>query len=458
MWFMPSYGRPERLRDLLDAPGGWPSQVNVLVNKDDPARGEYEKYLRFPDRPWILVSIPAGSRCADAHRFITSEFPGQPFYGLLCDDHWPVTPGWWKAMEEAAGDCFIVVPNGEPNFPLFRNAGAFGGGLVRAMGSLVPCAVKHNFEDNLWDTVAKDFGILKPLPDVFVEHKHWRHGTAKRDMTYERGSADFESDRAIFQEWMVSNERAEMSKRVGKFLGVTVSTIDPKKVKLYIVVPIGDEHVDVGYHKSLNNTMVELAHRGFDCHIIETTGGSNVGKAREKLLWDAWRKNPTHIMFIDADMGWETDQIVRLITADHEFSCVVGVRKADETKLCCNFFQDPQEFHPHTKFLKIKDVGFAFVLLKASVIEKMCKAYPALRYNAGDNEEYALFIEMIDKREGKYGERLSEDFSFCRRWLGIGGEIWCDPEAAIIHAGRKEYTGKVSDVFEIKKPAVKAVA
>lgn len=157
-------------------------------------------------------------------------------------------------------------------------------------------------------------------------------------------------------------------------------------------------------------------------------------------------------MFIDSDMGWQPKQIIRLLTADLEFACIVGVRKTDELKLCCNFL-DKQEFHPVTKFMKLRHVGFAFVLMKVSVIEKMMKAYPDLRYNAGDNAEYALFLDMIDKGWGKHGERLSEDFSFCKRWRDIGGEIWCDPEAAIIHSGRKEYTGKVSDLYEREKPA-----
>ena len=136
MWFMPSYGRPERLRQLLDAPGGWPDKVIVLVNEDDPERQEYwHLFDRVLPRnvPWKLCFVPAGSRCADAHRFITEKYPDEAFYGLICDDHWPVTPGWHKALVEAAGRQFISGPAGEPSFPLLRNVVVLGGDLVRAM-------------------------------------------------------------------------------------------------------------------------------------------------------------------------------------------------------------------------------------------------------------------------------------------------------------------------------------
>lgn len=462
MWFLPSYGRPERLRELLDAPGGWPYKVTVLVNEDDPRRMEYFVALSKAfgyDHPWYIHIIPAGSRCADAHRYLSEAWPDEPFYGLLCDDHWPVTMGWWQRMEEAAEDRYIVTPNGEPLYPKIRNAVAFGGGLVRAMGSLVPCAVKHNYEDNLWDQVAEDFGILRPLADVYVEHRHWVHGSAIVDATYERGSADAQTDAGIFHDWLASKERLAMCRRVAKFLGVPMSTLDPKAVKLSIVVPIQDEVVDIAYHKSLTHTLDTMRVIGVETFVMEVAGGSNVGKARERALWASWQhKQPTHILWVDADMGWDPKLVTRLLSADHEFVAVPGVRKTDECRPCVNVYPE-QVFHPHTGFLKVRDVGFAFVLMKASVIEKLCRAYPELRYNAGDQEEYALFLEMIDREDtelGIHGERLSEDISFCRRWTAIGGEIWVDAHASVIHAGRKEYSGRVSDYFKPSRPQLEA--
>jgi hypothetical protein len=455
---------------MLEAPGGWPDRVIVLVNEDDPTLDEYralERELRLeadsqrvPRRgcPWFVVPIPAGSRCSDAHRFITTKFADDAFFGLLCDDQFPITPGWDKALVDAAGARFISTPAGEPHFPLLRNALVLGGDLVRAMGTLVPAPVKHNYEDNIWDRIAADFNILCPLVDVIVEHRHWIHGTAKRDATYERGSYDIEEDRKVYETWLGSADRMKLCERIGELLEIkSILTLDPKTIQLAIVVPIGDEFVDIAYHKSLNATIIECAKSGINLTIIEACGGSHVGKSRERVLWQAMRSvpKPTHLFWVDTDMGWQPKQLLRLLCADHEFAAIAGVRKTDEMKVCCNFFEK-EERHPLTDFLKVRDVGFAFVLLKVNVIEKLCEAYPALRYNAGDNAEWALFLDMIDKKStvnGRYGERLSEDFSFCHRWRTIGGEIWCDDEAAIIHAGRKEYTGRAADVLPSHYPS-----
>lgn len=452
MWFMPSYGRPEALARMEQAPGGLPRTVCVLVNEDDPKHMDYRHYADTrPLRTWQIISIPRGSRCSDAHRLITKLWPHEPFYGLLCDDQWPVTPGWHEALVEAAGTHCISTPAGEPSFPLLRNALVLGGDLVRAMGTLVPAPVKHNYEDNIWDQIAADFHLLQPCPEVIVEHRHWTRGDAPKDATYQRGSADIDEDRKIFESWLRSADRIKMSGRIGKLVGASaVTTLDPKTVRLAILVPIGDEVVDKAYHTSIFNTGIELKNQGFNLNIIESTGGSHVGKARERVLWKAMKNKPTHLMWIDSDMGWQPRQIARLIASDHEFCAIPGARKTDELRLCFNPLPT-QQLHPVTRFLKVRDVGFAFVLMKVSVIEKMCAAYPELEYNAGpEQRQWALFLDMIDNRR----ERLSEDFSFCERWRGIGGEIWLDPDASIIHAGRKEYTGKVSDHYD--KPALAA--
>jgi hypothetical protein len=323
-----------------------------------------------------------------------------------------------------------------------------GGDLMRAVGSLAPSKVKHNFCDNVWDTIVRDFDALAPLKDVFVEHRHPHHGLAKEDATYKRGSSDYIKDEVIYRNWLSGKDRMDMNERVAKLFGKTVATVKTEDINLVIGVPMQDETVDIAFHSSINRTITSFGELGIKLNVLQTSGGSHIGKARERVLWEAMAFNPTHIMFIDADMGWEPNQITRLLCADHEFSAVAGVKKVDELKICANFLEQ-QNLHDKSKFLEVRDVGFAFVMLKRSVIEKMCAAYPELAYNAGkDKTEFALFLDMIDDRE-----RLSEDFSFCRRWRAMGGKIWLDADQGIIHAGRKQYTGKVSDLFTYEKKA-----
>ena len=36
---------------------------------------------------------------------------------------------------------------------------------------------------------------------------------------------------------------------------------------------------------------------------------------------------------------------------------------------------------------------------------------------------------------------LSEDYTFCRRWQKLGGQIWFDPKVVLGHVGSYKFTG-----------------
>jgi hypothetical protein len=62
-----------------------------------------------------------------------------------------------------------------------------------------------------------------------------------------------------------------------------------------------------------------------------------------------------------------------------------------------------------------------------------------LRHEAAQSPNlFALFDCIIDHETGAY---LSEDYSFCRRWRQIGGEIWIDGASNLTHTGPYEFVG-----------------
>jgi hypothetical protein len=442
---MPSYGRPDAPGKMLGAPGGMPLAVAVLVNADDPHYDEYcERSLSWPTT-WGLVTVPPGSRFASAVRGAFERMPGCPYYGIIDDDYWPITVDWWEKMIQAAGPNGIAIANNKVNYPSLCTCRVMGGELARAIGTIAPGKMAHNFSDDTWASFALDFGLLKALEDVVVEHHHHLFGKAEKDATYERGSRDFEEDRRLFGEWRGSDERRQQVERVAQLLGRTISISDFSNVRLLILTPIQNHTVDIVYHHSFTHTLSLLGGKRISYRVQQQSGSSHIGKAREHLLWAGLQAFPdaTHVLYIDDDMGWEASLVARLLATGHDFAAVSGVKKIDDLSLCYNAFPNPQVLHPHTKFMKVRHIGFAFVLLKRSVIDKICEAYPELEYNTdGHGREWALFFDMLWRRPGQaLPERLSEDFSFCQRWQAIGGEIWMDPHASLIHAGRKEYTG-----------------
>ncbi len=104
-------------------------------------------------------------------------------------------------------------------------------------------------------------------------------------------------------------------------------------------------------------------------------------------------------------------------------------------------------------FAKVRFAGTGFLMIKRSVIERMVEKYPELKYSRENRAEdtlrnspwrVALFNCMIDPETGVY---LSEDFSFCRRWTEMGGEIWADLQSRLTHTGSMTFSGDASTQF-----------
>lgn len=64
-------------------------------------------------------------------------------------------------------------------------------------------------------------------------------------------------------------------------------------------------------------------------------------------------------------------------------------------------------------------VAFGCLLMKRSCAEVMRRAMPLEGLDWGGRALVPAF-NMI-------GSRVGEDYSFCKRWRGIGGRIWCEP-------------------------------
>jgi hypothetical protein len=173
----------------------------------------------------------------------------------------------------------------------------------------------------------------------------------------------------------------------------------------------------------------------------------------------------THLLFIDADIGFAASQVARMV--DFDEGVVAGLyplKSADWTSAAIGRVIRGESLEtaplryvgvPCEEPLRQQRDGFVtgtyagtgFMLIRRDVILRLTRAYPNLRYRgthggvAGrpDQDEFALFDCMIDPDTGIY---LSEDYAFCRRWRDLGGEIWLDTQGELVHTGPCDFEGR----------------
>jgi hypothetical protein len=211
----------------------------------------------------------------------------------------------------------------------------------------------------------------------------------------------------------------------------------PADAHVYIGIPCPGV-IDIACVNSLVQTVQVLERAGVKLTVDLRICGQHISMGREAFVRFALETSATHFTFIDADIGWRVEDLIRLLTSGFDFAA--APYRARDDALSLMFTPLPGD-PPHERgFVEVQHVGFGMVVLTRSALEQMTRAYAHLRYQMFGKWFTGLFLETIE------GEcRYSEDFAFCRRWRALGGKVWIDPQAKLVHAGRKEWSASVAD-------------
>jgi hypothetical protein len=243
----------------------------------------------------------------------------------------------------------------------------------------------------------------------------------------------------------------------------------PSAPYLTIGTPCFGGQVSWLYAVSLLKLQKTFAQRGWSINYLLQAGDALVTRARQTIVCH-FLDNPkaTHLLFIDADIGFEPKQAIRLLEFDADVTAAVYPVKQinwDRMPAAVQAERSPLESATlsyvverdagaelviRQGFVKSRYAGTGFLMIRRSALEGMIEHYPELRYThehrgndplIGSPWRSALFNCMVDQTTGYY---LSEDFSFCRRWTDMGGEIWVDYTSRLNHVGLMVFRGDMA--------------
>ena len=199
----------------------------------------------------------------------------------------------------------------------------------------------------------------------------------------------------------------------------------------------------------------------------------------------------THLIFVDADIEFKVEDLLKLYV--HNKDVVVGAypkKGVNWTHIKQGILTDPSREHTAQQIgalgsdyalnfkytnketrtvsvenglIKLHDAGTGFMMIKREAIIKLIEAYPEIKYNNDvqmngvdlKDNFYALFDTMIDPVDRRY---LSEDYTFCRRWQDIDGDIWLDPSISLNHYGSFCFQGNPEMIIQFDKPVIQQSA
>lgn len=237
----------------------------------------------------------------------------------------------------------------------------------------------------------------------------------------------------------------------------------PKRpAKLYLATPCYGCQMSVVFMASVLQLQAACLNRGVECTVDFIGNESLVERARNILVARFLQSDSTHLLFIDADIGFKPDAVFRLLDADKDVATAVYPKKAFDwnmvrTKLEAGdsepVYQMGVDFNiniaTHKEavtngLVKVLDSATGFMLIKREVLQRMYDHYRDELHCVNDimgqsiKDYVAIFACMIDPTTRRF---LSEDYSFCRRYQALGGEIWADLASPLAHIGTNVFRG-----------------
>lgn len=212
-----------------------------------------------------------------------------------------------------------------------------------------------------------------------------------------------------------------------------------------IAMPAYTGVVCMGTMRSLMTDLINIVSRGDRFTFVDDIGNALIADCRGVIATNFYHSDCDELVFIDSDVAWEAGALLRLI--DHPVDLVAGIypTRADPIKYPVAYLDKPELWaDPETGLLEVAHVPTGFMKISRNCIKKMIQAYPQTFHHdmAKDKKFWPLFESYIDHDLGwKYGE----DFSFCKKWKEIGGQVWCDPEIKMGHIGLKVFEGHLGN-------------
>jgi hypothetical protein len=257
------------------------------------------------------------------------------------------------------------------------------------------------------------------------------------------------------------------------------STVNTKDLCIFVATPV---HGDVSIHYTQSILKLQQFCLQNNIKISFSLMKSSLVTQGRNLCVSAMfeeKENYTHFLFIDSDIEFKVQTIMRMIAANKDVIATpyplktldwdkIAVRIknhniTDGKEMSKNGFtwpvkvEDRQEIKVTGGVAEVTHAPTGCLLIKRNVFEKMMKERPDLKINQptiinGEQVDREFMYNFFDTyHEPETKRYYGEDFGFCKRWTEIGGKCHILVDEYITHVGEYRYTGRLMDDLTFSK-------
>lgn len=225
----------------------------------------------------------------------------------------------------------------------------------------------------------------------------------------------------------------------------TPSLMSETKKRVVFATPTIDRP-HPAYLAAMEACIPALEAAGIEHLLTIETGNPYISAARATMLRKAMDGKADEVVFIDHDMSWRPDDIVKLIKTPGEVVAGLYRFKKDEEEYMGSLIFDaegrPTGRHAdetETLVLNASRIPAGFMKITKEAVDRFMKAYPELCYGPRYSQSVDLFNHGAHD-----GVWWGEDYAFSRRWIEAGGELLVIPDLELTHHGAdREFPGNL---------------
>lgn len=175
---------------------------------------------------------------------------------------------------------------------------------------------------------------------------------------------------------------------------------------------------------------------GIDWTIETMVNESLISRARNTLTAKFLAMpDATHLMFIDADIGWEPWHLLVLMNRNVDVIGGLYPMKTMPIKWVVNGFEGAEEGPDGLQ--EVSKTGTGFLLMKKEAFKAMDN-HPAVKPYKNDiglDPVYDQYLRTYFDTAVRQNRYYSEDWTFCENYRDVGGKIWVDKRVLLRHSG-----------------------
>lgn len=207
--------------------------------------------------------------------------------------------------------------------------------------------------------------------------------------------------------------------------------------RVFLATPVYDKP-SAGYAHSVFASSAAFAREGIAVELAILSGDCHVDDARNRLVRDFLLGDCTDLVFLDADVAWRAQDLVKLCQYDRDVVAATYPLKQDDDAFPVRYL-GKELWSDADGLIEVDGVPTGFLRIRRSVLQRLSDGAVKFKPKADQRGDLPLIFE----RQVHNGYRRGGDYAFCHKWRQTGGKIYLDPEICLDHSGDQTWSGSL---------------